>query len=96
MKTRKLTLKFILVLLLSLIMVHLGELIYPLETELRTVIRKFEKCSIKFVKSELSIAFNSTCLNENILPKYTYIYYNVSFCCLTIIARVAQSVEAGD
>ena len=55
-------------------MVTLGELIYPLETSLKTVIRKFEKCSIKFVKSELSSAFNSTCLKENILPKYTNIY----------------------
>ena len=52
----------------------LGDLIYLLPPDLRSKIRTFEKCSIKYVKSDLKCAYNQTCLTENILPKYTNIY----------------------
>ena len=51
----------------------LGDLIYPLPPELRSTVRKFEKCYIKYVKSDLKCAYNQACLTENILLKYTNI-----------------------
>ena len=52
----------------------LGDLIYSLPPELRSKVRKFEKCYIKYVKSDLKCAYKQTCLTENIPPKYTNIY----------------------
>ena len=41
----------------------------------RTHIRNIENTEKKFIKFQLAILFNNTCLNENILPSYTkYIY----------------------
>ena len=36
--------------------------------------RKIEKTLLKLIKNKWSILFNETCLNKNILPKYTKIY----------------------
>ena len=52
----------------------LGELIYTLDITTKQHVRTLEKCLIKLVKNELSCAFNSTCLKEGLLPKYTNIY----------------------
>ena len=38
------------------------------------VIREFERIQKKIYKQKMSIMFNEICINEEMLPKYTYIY----------------------
>ena len=37
------------------------------------VLRKLVNVKKKIIKCNWSIVFNNTCLNENVLPNYTYI-----------------------
>ncbi len=53
--------------------VSLGSLIYNLPAERRKSVRELEKISTKIIKEKCSLLFNSTCLKEQILPKYTNI-----------------------
>ena len=52
----------------------LGQLLYGLPSEVKTAVRRFEKCSLKITRANCSVAYNNTCLRENILPKYSNIY----------------------
>ena len=54
-------------------MPNLGELIHHLEEPDKQVCRKFEKCLLKLTKLRLNVVFNTACIQENILPKYTNI-----------------------
>ena len=54
-------------------MPNLGELIHQLDEPSKQVCQKFEKCLIKLTKLRLNVVFNQTCIQENILPKYTNI-----------------------
>ena len=38
------------------------------------VIREFERIQKKICRHKMSIMFNEFCINEEMLPKYTYIY----------------------
>ena len=38
------------------------------------VIREFEQIQKKICRHKMFIMFNEICINEEILPKYTYIY----------------------
>ena len=38
------------------------------------VIREFEQIQKKIWRHKMSIMFNEICINEEMLPKYTYIY----------------------
>ena len=38
------------------------------------VIREFKRIQKKICRHKMSIMFNEICINEEILPKYTYIY----------------------
>ena len=38
------------------------------------VIREFEWIQKKICRHKMSIMFNETCINEEMLPKYTYVY----------------------
>ena len=38
------------------------------------VIREFEQIQKKICRHKMSIMFNEICINEEMLPKYTYIY----------------------
>ena len=68
--------KICLFLVLNLMSVvnNLGSLIHNLAPEVRKNVRDLEKVSIKLCKTKCSKLFNSTCLKENILPKFTNIY----------------------
>ena len=44
----------------------------PLQT--KTLIRKLERILNKLYRQNLSLIFNETCLNERLLPNYTYKY----------------------
>ena len=38
------------------------------------VIREFERIQKKICRHKMSITFNEICINEEMLPKYTYLY----------------------
>ena len=38
------------------------------------VIREFERIQKKICRHKMSIMFNEICINEEMLPKYTYFY----------------------
>lgn len=48
-----------------------GNLIYQLTNECKTIIRHIEQTTKKLIKAKYALAFNKTCINENILPKYS-------------------------
>ena len=54
-------------------MPNLGELIHHLDEPSKQSCRKFERCLLKLTKTRLNVVFNETCIQENILPKYTNI-----------------------
>ena len=47
-----------------------GILLYSLQTEERSSIRKIEKISKKLISAQFAVIFNNVCLQENLLPKY--------------------------
>ena len=47
----------------------LGELLYPLPADIKTLVRRLERSSFKLCKQKCKKLFNNTCLNENLLPK---------------------------
>ena len=52
---------------------NFGELIHDLQTNAKKVIRKIERTERKLQKAKSALVFNETCINEDILPKYTNI-----------------------
>ena len=44
------------------------------------VIREFERIQKKICRHKMSIMFNEICINEEMLPKYTYIYIYIYIC----------------
>lgn len=52
----------------------LGPLIYYLPSASKALIRSIEKVNKKLIDNKYSLVFNTTCINENLLPKYTNIY----------------------
>ena len=55
---------------------NFGRLLRTVPQELRSLYRKLETTSKKLIRANWSITFNSVCLKENILPKYTRIRYH--------------------
>ena len=53
---------------------NFGELIHDLQTNAKKVIRKIERTERKLQKAKSALVFNETCINEDILPKYTNMY----------------------
>ena len=43
------------------------------------VIREFERIQKKICRDKMSIMFNEICINEEMLPKYTYLYSCICF-----------------
>ena len=54
---------------------NLGQLLYQLPAEVKTLIRKLEKFLYKLNAAENAITFNKVCMKEGLLPKYYYYYY---------------------
>ena len=60
----------------------MGNIIYQLDPDSKKITRRLEKIQIQKMKKEYSVLFNSTCLKNNLLPKYTtYIYINDPISC---------------
>ena len=50
---------------------NIGSLLYSLPAEEKTLVRKLEKHLYKLNAAETAVIFNTTCINEGLLPKYT-------------------------
>ena len=48
----------------------------------KTLIRKLESILIKLYRQNVSLLFNQTCLNERLLPNYTYIHIYICVSCI--------------
>ena len=55
------------------------------------VIREFERIQKKICRYKMFIMFNEICINEEMLPKYTYIYMCV---CVCVCVRVYVCVSS--
>ena len=51
-----------------------GELLYPLNNDLKNKIRNFDKQKKQILSAKYGILFNQTCLNEELHHTYIYIY----------------------
>ena len=50
---------------------NFGDIIFPLPTEERKIIRRIEKTIYKINSAKTAIIFNESCLKEGLLPKYS-------------------------
>ena len=50
---------------------NIGNLLFQLPTNERNLVRKLEKQLYKLNAAETAVTFNTTCINEGLLPKYT-------------------------
>ena len=55
-----------------------GILISEIPTNLKNKLRKYERCLKKINTTIWSVEFNSTCINEGILPNYSKFKQNSS------------------
>ena len=62
-----------------------------IEINIRKTIRLIESIDKKFINVELALLFNETWKNENILPRYTYIYCKILFAYHSEKARHCQN-----
>ena len=65
---------FTLDLLMDFSLLTFGDLLHPLNGDLKNQIRNFEKQKKQIVSAKYGILFNRTFLNEELHPTYTYIY----------------------
>ena len=49
----------------------MGQFLFHLDPHTRKITRSLEKMKLKTINKQCSIVFNKTCLNNNMLPKYT-------------------------
>ena len=54
---------------------NFGKFIHQFTPETKTLIRKVKRILIKLYRQNVSLLFNQTCLNERLLPKFTYFRY---------------------
>ena len=59
---------------------NFGELIFNFSCNISSKIRYLEKLEKKLVKANIAILSNRTCINENILPKFTDIHIYIYIC----------------
>ena len=61
--------------------INLGNLLFSLNPEERSLVRSLEKLYRKKIQSAFNVTFNRACLEENLLSNYTeyiYIYIFIS------------------
>ena len=52
----------------------IGELLFSLTPDQRTVVRRYESETKKLNNARYAVVFNELCIKENLLPKYSDIY----------------------
>ena len=68
-----------------------GQYINQFPTNTIKVIREFEQIQKKICRHKMSIMFNEICINEEMLPKYTYIYIYIYVCvCICVCVSVKE------
>ena len=55
----------------SQVQIKFGQLLFSLNNQDRSLVRNLEKFYRKQIQSSYGVVFNETCLNENLLPKYS-------------------------
>ena len=55
-------------------MEEIGDLVFAHPPEERSIVRNIENIRKKINNCENAVVFNSVCIKENLLPKYTNIY----------------------
>ena len=60
------------------------------------VIREFERIQKRICRHKMSIMFNEICINEEMLPKYTYIYIYIYISSSSSSSRRAASTDIPD
>ena len=56
-----------------------GELLHPLNGDLKNQIRNFEKQKKQILSAKCGILFNQTSLNEELHPTFIYIYIYIIY-----------------
>ena len=58
------------------------------------VIREFERIQKRICRHKMSIMFNEICINEEMLPKYTYIYIYIYMCvCVCVCVYLKKTIH---
>ena len=57
------------------LLMNIGTLLFTLNPDLRKEFRRYETQVKKLVNAKDSILFNQICMDNELLPKYTYIIY---------------------
>ena len=60
------------------------------------VIREFERIQKKICRHKMSIMFNEICINEEMLPKYTYLYLYTYFVLFHTEYSILESINNND
>ena len=63
----------VLLVLVLMTLPNLGQLIFGLPTGTKQLVRRFERCSFKSIRAKCGQTFNSMCIREGLLPKYSNI-----------------------
>ena len=53
---------------------NFGNMLFSHESQQLVLVRNLEELYRKKIRSSFDVTFNKTCLNENLLPKYTEVY----------------------
>ena len=61
------------VLIITIIIATIGELLFSLTPDQRTVVRRYESETKKLNNVRNAVVFNELCIKENLLPKYSNI-----------------------
>ena len=56
---------------------NFGKFPHQFQPETNTLIRKLKRILIKLYRQNLSLLFNETCLNEQLLPNYTHTHIHI-------------------
>ena len=81
---------------------NFGKFIHQFQPETKTLIRKLERILIKLYRENVSLQFNQTCLNERLLPNYTYfkiyiyIYIYIYYLCMYIYIYTCKNEKANN
>ena len=76
---------------------NFGNIIFPLPTKTKKLIRNIETNNRKLSKANSALVYNETAINENLLPNYTKIYiyiYIVKKRCPAVLSCLNPSITS--
>ena len=54
--------------------VSIGDLVFNLEADQKRIVRSIERAQKQHISCKYAVIFNTKCVQEGLLPKYTHIY----------------------